>query len=138
MEGIPEAVGYVILGGAPLVEVPEIPGILVDLPIQDHRRQRRRPGHRGQRPCGPPPPRASRAGGQQAQQAPSQQHIVGLMREAYVDFSRYGVPGLDVSGYDLYHALEAESYTGDLVTNIFAGGRPTPAAGRTGGEGSAS
>ena len=48
--------------------------------------------------------------------------LVGLMREAYVDFSRYGVPGLDVSGYDLYHALEAESYTGDLVTNIFAGG----------------
>ena len=48
--------------------------------------------------------------------------IVGLMREAYVDFSRYGVPGLDVSGYDLYHALEAESCTGNLVTNIFAGG----------------
>ena len=48
--------------------------------------------------------------------------LVGLMREAYVDFSRYGVPGLDVSGYDLYHALEAESCTGNLVTNIFAGG----------------
>ena len=48
--------------------------------------------------------------------------LVGLMREAYVDFSRYGVPGLDASGYNLYHALEAESYTGDLVTNIFAGG----------------
>ena len=49
-------------------------------------------------------------------------NIIALMREAYVDFSRYGVPGLDVSGYDLYHALEAESYTGNLVTNIFAGG----------------
>ncbi len=48
--------------------------------------------------------------------------LVGLMREAYVDFSRYGVPGLDASGYDLYHALEAESCTGNLVTNIFAGG----------------
>ncbi|MCI9432618.1 MAG: LTA synthase family protein [Oscillospiraceae bacterium] len=48
--------------------------------------------------------------------------VVGLMREAYVDFSRYDVPGLDVSGYEVYHALEAESYTGDLVTNIFAGG----------------
>lgn len=48
--------------------------------------------------------------------------IVGLMREAYADFSQYNVPGLDVSGYDLYHALEAESCTGDLVTNIFAGG----------------
>ncbi|MBD5149629.1 MAG: LTA synthase family protein [Oscillibacter sp.] len=49
-------------------------------------------------------------------------NIVGLMREAYADFSQYGIPGLDVSGYDVYHALEAESYTGDLVTNIFAGG----------------
>lgn len=49
-------------------------------------------------------------------------HIIAIMREAYADFSRYGVPGLDVSGYDLYHQLEAESYTGNLVTNIFAGG----------------
>lgn len=48
--------------------------------------------------------------------------VIGLMREAYADFSQYGVEGLDVSGYDVYHALEAESYTGDLVTNIFAGG----------------
>ena len=48
--------------------------------------------------------------------------VIGLMREAYADFSRYDIPGLDASGYDLYHALEAESYTGDLVTNIFAGG----------------
>ena len=49
-------------------------------------------------------------------------HIIGLMREAYADFSRYDIPGLDASGYDLYHALEVESYTGNLVTNIFAGG----------------
>ena len=49
-------------------------------------------------------------------------NIIGLMREAYADFSRYGIPGLDVSDYAVYHALEAESYTGDLVTNIFAGG----------------
>lgn len=48
--------------------------------------------------------------------------IIGLMREAYADFSRYGIPGLDASGYGVYHALEAESYTGNLVTNIFAGG----------------
>ena len=49
-------------------------------------------------------------------------NIIAIMREAYADFSRYDVPGLDVSGYDLYHQLEAESYTGNLVTNIFAGG----------------
>ena len=48
--------------------------------------------------------------------------VIALMREAYADFSRYGIQGLDGSGYDLYHALEAESYTGNLVTNIFAGG----------------
>ena len=49
-------------------------------------------------------------------------NIIALMREAYADFSRYGIDGLDTSGYELYHQLEAESYTGDLVTNIFAGG----------------
>lgn len=48
--------------------------------------------------------------------------IIAVMREAYADFSRYGIPGLDPASYDIYHALEAESYTGDLVTNIFAGG----------------
>ncbi len=49
-------------------------------------------------------------------------NVIAIMREAYADFSRFGIKGLDVSGYDLYHALEAESYTGNLVTNIFAGG----------------
>lgn len=48
--------------------------------------------------------------------------IIALMREAYVDFSLYGIGGLDDSGYDTYHALEAESLTGELVTNCFAGG----------------
>lgn len=48
--------------------------------------------------------------------------VIALMRESYVDFSQYGIRGLDVSGYDLYHALEEESYTGTLVTNIFSGG----------------
>lgn len=49
-------------------------------------------------------------------------NVISLMREAYVDFSRYDIEGLDCSGCDLYHQLEAESYHGDLVTNIFAGG----------------
>ena len=49
-------------------------------------------------------------------------NVIAIMREAYADFSRYGIDGLDCGGYDAYHALEAESYTGDLVTNIFAGG----------------
>lgn len=49
-------------------------------------------------------------------------NIIAVMREAYVDFSRYGVEGLDPASFELYHQLEAESYTGDLVTNIFGGG----------------
>ena len=49
-------------------------------------------------------------------------NLITIMREAYVDFSKYNIAGLDVSGYDLYHALQAESYTGTLLTNIFAGG----------------
>ena len=51
-----------------------------------------------------------------------QVNVIALMREAYVDFSQYGIEGLDCSGYDLYHQLEEESYHGTLVTNIFAGG----------------
>lgn len=49
-------------------------------------------------------------------------NIISLMREAYVDFSLYGIEGLNTDGYERYHQLEAESYHGDLVTNIFAGG----------------
>ena len=49
-------------------------------------------------------------------------NIIAIMREAYADFSQYGIDGLDPAVYDLYHQLEAESLTGDLVTNIFAGG----------------
>ena len=49
-------------------------------------------------------------------------NIIAIMREAYADFSQYNVDGLDTSIYDYYHSLEEESYTGDFVTNIFAGG----------------
>ncbi len=49
-------------------------------------------------------------------------NLITIMREAYVDFSQFGVEGLDVSGYELYHDLQAESYSGTLLTNIFAGG----------------
>ena len=49
-------------------------------------------------------------------------NLVTIMREAYVDFSQFDIAGLDVSGYDLYHSLQEESYSGTLITNIFAGG----------------
>lgn len=48
--------------------------------------------------------------------------IIAVMREAYIDFSRYDIDGLDCSGYDWYHQLQRESYSGDLYVNVFAGG----------------
>ena len=50
--------------------------------------------------------------------------IITLQLEAFADFSRLaGVEGIDwESAYSVYHGIEAESYTGNLVTNIFAGG----------------
>ncbi len=49
-------------------------------------------------------------------------NIIALMREAYVDFSAFNINGLDCSEYDIYHEIKESSYTGRLVTNIFAGG----------------
>lgn len=50
--------------------------------------------------------------------------IITLQLEAFADFSRFeNVEGIDwEAAYSVYHTLEAESYTGNLVTNIFAGG----------------
>lgn len=49
-------------------------------------------------------------------------NLVCIMLEAFQDFSRFGVLDLPEDIYADYHALEAESVRGDLVTNIFAGG----------------
>lgn len=49
-------------------------------------------------------------------------NFITIMREAYVDFSKFGVEGLTEDCYQYYHELQAESYTGTLLTNIFAGG----------------
>ena len=50
--------------------------------------------------------------------------IVTIQLEAFADFSTLeDVKGVDwEKAYATYHKLEAESYTGDLITNIFAGG----------------
>lgn len=48
--------------------------------------------------------------------------IIGIQLEAYNDFTKFGVPELNPTVYEEFHALEAEGYTGNLVTNIFAGG----------------
>lgn len=49
-------------------------------------------------------------------------NIVGIMLEAYNDFTKFGVPELAQDVYKVWHDLEAEGYSGNLVTNIFAGG----------------
>lgn len=48
--------------------------------------------------------------------------IIAIQLEAFQDFSRFGTPALAYDLYAPYHALEAEGVSGDLVTNIFAGG----------------
>lgn len=49
-------------------------------------------------------------------------NVVAVMLEAYNDFTRFGVPELAQDVYQVWHDLEAEGYSGNLVTNIFAGG----------------
>lgn len=49
-------------------------------------------------------------------------NIVGIMLEAFADFSVYDQIEFQQDVYAQFHALEAESYTGNLLTNIFAGG----------------
>lgn len=48
--------------------------------------------------------------------------VLTLMLESYDDFTKYGVPEIAPEVYADYHALEAEGVSGDLITNIFAGG----------------
>lgn len=49
-------------------------------------------------------------------------NIMTVMLEAFADFSQFQGIEFSQDVYALYHALEEESYTGTLVTNIFAGG----------------
>ena len=49
-------------------------------------------------------------------------NIVGIMLEAFADFSVYDQIEFTQDVYAGLHALEAESYTGSLLDNIFAGG----------------
>ncbi len=48
--------------------------------------------------------------------------LIAIQLEGYNDFTRLGVEGISPDVYAKYHALEAEGYSGSLVTNIFAGG----------------
>lgn len=48
--------------------------------------------------------------------------IFTIQLEAYNDFTKFGTPELNPEVYETFHKLESEGYTGNLVTNIFAGG----------------
>ena len=60
------------------------------------------------------------------QEIPEEERVdlITIQLEAFADFSRFeGVEGIDWDrAYAVYHELEAESLTGNLLTNIFAGG----------------
>lgn len=49
-------------------------------------------------------------------------NLVGIQLEAYADFSLYDVDGLSEDVYRKFHELQEKSYTGTLITDIFAGG----------------
>ena len=49
--------------------------------------------------------------------------FISVMCEAYYDFSTYSdIFDFETDPYEFYHELQAESFHGELVTNIFAGG----------------
>ncbi len=49
-------------------------------------------------------------------------NIVGIMLEAFTDFSQFKEIQFSQDVYAIWHALEAEGYSGALLSNIFAGG----------------
>lgn len=49
-------------------------------------------------------------------------NVIGIQLEAFNDLERIGFTGISDDVYAQYHQLEKESYTGNLITNIFAGG----------------
>lgn len=48
--------------------------------------------------------------------------VIGIMLEAYNDLSKFDGLTLNQDVYQIYHDLEKEGVSGNLVTNIFAGG----------------
>lgn len=49
-------------------------------------------------------------------------HVISIMLESYNDFSKFEEIEFDKGVYEYWHQLENESYSGELVTNIFVGG----------------
>ena len=49
-------------------------------------------------------------------------HVIGVMLEAFNDFSKFEEIKWRNDPYDVYNSLKKRSYSGKLITNIFAGG----------------
>lgn len=49
-------------------------------------------------------------------------NVISIMLEAYNDFSKFDGIEFQTDPYEYLHQLEQEAYSGELVTNIFAGG----------------
>lgn len=49
-------------------------------------------------------------------------NVISIMLEAFNDFSEFEGVEFDVNPYEDLHQIEAEAYSGELVTNIFAAG----------------
>ncbi len=49
-------------------------------------------------------------------------NIIAIQLEAFADLERIGFEGINKDVYKAYHMLEEESLSGNLLTNIFAGG----------------
>lgn len=49
-------------------------------------------------------------------------NILAFQLEAFSDFTRLGIEGIDSSVYAAYHQIERESVSGTLITNVFGGG----------------
>ena len=48
-------------------------------------------------------------------------NFICIQLESHQDFSRFGTPPLAADPYATWHRLEQEGYSGNLVTNVFAG-----------------
>lgn len=49
-------------------------------------------------------------------------NVIGIMLEAYNDFSKFDEIEFERNPYESWHKIEEQSVSGELVTNIFAGG----------------
>lgn len=49
-------------------------------------------------------------------------NIIGIMLESYNDFSKFDNIDFNIDIYENFHKIQEESYSGNLVTNVFGGG----------------